>query len=186
MLTRQMGKLEEGEALVREALALDRQIFGENHSYVAESLRNLGTIMRMQGKFAAADSLFRQALAVNRTIFTEPHERIGSNLIAIAQTYYAAGNGPAAIDYTRQSLAQYRAVLGEQHLNTIIMTGNLGFTLAEYGDPKEAETLLRASQARLDSTNSAHRGQFYANDLGLGKALIAQGRRSEEHTSELQ
>ena len=176
LLTRQMGKLEEGEALVREALALDRQIFGENHSYVAESLRNLGIIMRMQGKFAASDSLLRQALAINRTIFTEPHGRIGTTLIAIAQTHYAAGNGPAAIEYSRQSLAQYRAVLGEEHMNTIIMTGNVGFTLAEYGDPKEAETLLRASQSRLDSTNSAHRAQFYANDLGLGKALLAQGR----------
>ena len=176
LLTRQMGKLEEGEALAREALALDRQMFGENHSYVAASLANVGVIARMQGRFDEADSLIRRALAVNRTVFKEPHERIASNLGAIAQTQYVVGNGRAAIDHSRQALAQYRQLLGEEHLNTIVSIGNLGFIIAEYGNPAEAESLLTASLAKLNPDNGAHRPQFIANHIALGKVLLAQGR----------
>ena len=176
LLTRHLGKMEEGEALVREALALDRKMFGENHSYVAASLANLGTIVRMQGKFDEADSLLHRALAVNRVVFREPHERTASNLSAIAQTRYVAGNGSGAIESMRQALAQYRALLGEAHLNTIITSGNLGFIMAEYGDPVRAESLLVASQARLNPENGAHKSQYVANRIGLAKALLAQGR----------
>jgi serine/threonine-protein kinase len=179
LLTRQMGKLEEGEALAREALALDRQIFGENHSYVAASLANVGVIARMQGRFDEADSLLRQALAVNRKVFTEPHERTAGNLSAIAQIRYAIGDGRGAISHMRQAHAQYRKLLGETHLNTIITTGSLGFILAEHGDPVEGESLLRASLARLDPGNGAHHAQVISNEIGLGKALLAQGRADE-------
>jgi hypothetical protein len=53
LIGREMGKLEEAGALVREALELDRRLFGETHANVAASLNNLGTILRLSGDFVA-------------------------------------------------------------------------------------------------------------------------------------
>jgi len=179
LLTRQMGRLEEGEALAREALALDRKMFGENHSYVAMSLANLGAILRLEGRFVEADSVLRLALATNRTVFGERHDRVASNLGALAQTRFVMGDGPGAIGLMRQSLALYRQLLGDDHLATVITTGGLGFMLAEFGDPVEAESLSRASLRRLDPEDGGHRTQFISSELGLAKALLAQGRTDE-------
>jgi len=176
LLGRNMGRLDEAEALTREALALDRQMYGEKHSFVAASLMNLGVTLRLKGQFAAADSILQRALTINRALFPSPHERIAQGLGAISQTRFAMGDGKSAIEYMRQALAQYRALLGDDHLNTITTVGNLGFMLAEVGDAVEAESLSRASLAKLDSTKAQHRNQFYTGTLGLGKALLAQGR----------
>ena len=179
LLGRQLGRLDEAEALSREALALDRKMFGEQHSFVAASLTNLGVTLRMKGDFVAADSILRHALAINRKVFPEPHERIAMGLSAIAQSRFAMGDGKAAIEFMRAALAQYRPLLGDDHRNTITTICNLAFMLAEFGDPVEAESLSRAALARLDSTKREHRNSFYSGKLGLGKALLAQGRSEE-------
>ena len=65
-LATERGRLDEAEALAREALALDRQMFDEPHAFIAESLRRVGTILRLKGEFAAAEQSAREALAMNR------------------------------------------------------------------------------------------------------------------------
>jgi hypothetical protein len=88
-------------------------------------------------------------------------------------------DGAGSIALMRQSVAQYRELLGEDHRSTLTTVGGLGFMLAEYGDPVEAESLSRAALRRLDPRKDEHRVQVISTELGLGKALSAQGRTAE-------
>src|SRR5205085_1508933 len=55
MLAQELGRVDEAEAEIREALALDRRMFGARHSYVSESMRDLGTVMRLKGNLDEAE-----------------------------------------------------------------------------------------------------------------------------------
>jgi Tetratricopeptide repeat len=50
-LATEQGRLDEAEALARQALALDRQMFTPPHAFIAESLRRVGSILRLKGDF---------------------------------------------------------------------------------------------------------------------------------------
>lgn len=54
------GNLAEAEALCRRALRIRRDA-GKNHPKVAESLSNLGTVLKLQGKYREAEQLYLEA-----------------------------------------------------------------------------------------------------------------------------
>ena len=66
-LLMQTGRLDEAETLVREALALDRRMFGDPHSFVAAGLGNLATVLKLKGEFAEAERHYLEALAIDRS-----------------------------------------------------------------------------------------------------------------------
>jgi serine/threonine-protein kinase len=175
------GKLEEGESMVRDALRLDRKMFGDRHSYVAESLRNLGNILRNKGDFVPADSAYQAALSINRELFGERHERIANLYGQMAQIRYQLGSQAEAIRLLRESLAQFNGLLGPTHLNTMITAGNLARMLSESSqrDVVEADSLSRATLAKLDSSNAAQRPFYITTYRTLGAALLAEHRVDE-------
>ena len=156
-------------------------MFGDRHSYVAESLRNLGTILRNKGDFAPADSAYQAALSIDRELFGERHERIANLYGQVAQIRYQLGSQAEAIRLMRQSLAQFHDLLGPDHLNTLITQGNLARFLSESGphDATEADSLSRALLAKLDSSNAAQRPHFIAAYRTLGASLLAERRTDE-------
>jgi len=172
------GKLEEGESMVREALRLDRKMFGDRHSYVAESLRNLGTILRNKGDFGPADSAYQAALSINRELFGERHERIANLYGQIGHIRYQLGAQAESIRLFRQSLEQFTAFVGPDHLNTLITQGNLARGLSEAGprEVAEADSLSRATLAKLDSSNAAQRAYYISTYRTLGAALLGEHR----------
>jgi tetratricopeptide (TPR) repeat protein len=173
------GRVDEAEPLIREALALDRQIFGEKHSYVAESQRNLGTVLRQKGEFAEAEQYYRGSLAINRQVYGPEHRTVATSLNDIGNIRRLQGDLPGSVEYFRQAVYVARRVMGDDHITTIVCTINLGRALEAEGKAAEAEALLRTAAAKLDP-GDAERLPWYLNaQSGVGLALVRQGRATE-------
>jgi hypothetical protein len=138
-----MGEVAKAEPLIREALALDRQMFGERHDYTAESLRNLGTVLRLQGDVDGAERAYRQALDVNRSLFGAEHTRVATNLQALGITLQMKRTLKDAIPLLREARAQYGRLQGEKERSFVVCTVSLARALLEDGNAAEAEVLMR-------------------------------------------
>ncbi|MEH1800478.1 MAG: tetratricopeptide repeat protein, partial [Nostoc sp.] len=60
------GKYSEAIPLAERALAIRKQILGEEHPDVATSLNNLALLYKSQGRYADAEPLYRQALEMSK------------------------------------------------------------------------------------------------------------------------
>ncbi|MCP3957387.1 MAG: serine/threonine protein kinase [bacterium] len=138
------GKFDQSESILKAALELERQLFGDDATVVAGSLNNLGVLYDSRGGPAAAKVYYREALEILQRI--DPDH---SNLIAL---YFNLG----VIELERGELtaaeASYRQahriasrVLGEDHPKTLIALGGLGSALAEQGATEDAERLLETA-----------------------------------------
>jgi len=178
-LATERDRVDEAEALAREALALDRRMFDEPHAFIAESLRRVGTILRLKGEFAAAEQSGREALAMNRALFGAQHLRIAACLNLIATTLQARGNVEEAIALFRESLEQYGRLVGERHVNYLTVSNSLGRALREQGRATEAEALFRGVLRHLEPNGRVARDQVITAQVGLGLTLAETGRSGE-------
>ena len=179
MLMREPGRLDEAEAFIREALALDRQIFGARHGYVAASLNNLGGVLRAKGELDEAERVTREALEINRALHGAEHASIALNLNALGVTRLTRGDAEGAVPVLERSVGMYGRLVGEKHRSHAAVSLNLGKALRESGRTFEAESVFRATAARLDTTNAGSRGFYIGLRTGLGQALTDRGRADE-------
>ena len=64
------------EALLRESLAIDRQVFGEAHPEYAMSLNDLANALEVQGRLQEAKALLDQAVNIARPRLGDQHPRV--------------------------------------------------------------------------------------------------------------
>ena len=63
----QKGNFIEAEGAFREALAIDRKVYGTNaNPHIAALLNNLALVLQSQGKLAVAEILFVEALEMSK------------------------------------------------------------------------------------------------------------------------
>jgi eukaryotic-like serine/threonine-protein kinase len=179
LIARSDNRLDEGEALLREALTLDRQIFTAPHNYIAEDLRKLAALNRRRGKFDESLAQYREALAMHRAVLGEVHTRVALDLNGIAVVLEQTGDFAESIRHSRMSLAQMRQLFGPQHLNTRSLEFNLARTLFYTSQYAEAEQSLRRLLTQFDSAKAPERPSFIATRVVLGRTLTSQGRAAE-------
>ena len=166
--------------MTREAVALDKQIFGEKHTYVAEGLRNLGIIARTKGNFVQADSAMRAAIEMDRSVLGDRDQRLAIMYYNLAQIRQQLFDMPAAVKYMREALSQYMQFSGSDHRNTNIARINLARMIIDArGSADEAEMLLAAGLAHFDSTSGPSRQQWIIARRTLGEAKLLRGRPNE-------
>ena len=78
LLLRDKGDEAAAEDLFHQVLELDRKLLGNDHPYVANTLRRLGDLRTGAGKTAQAEELFRQALDIQRKSFPEDHWEVAN------------------------------------------------------------------------------------------------------------
>ncbi len=117
-----------------QALAIRRKILGEKHPTTANSLNNLGALLKAMGDYAAARPYLEQALAINRKIRGEGHLYTARSLNNMGSLLEVMGDYAAARPYYEQALAIRQKVLGEEHPDTAISLFSLGSVLQAIGD----------------------------------------------------
>jgi tetratricopeptide (TPR) repeat protein len=172
---RERGKLEEADTLIRRAVALDRQIFGDRHGFVAAGLNNLATAARMRGNNAEAARLGEEAVDIARAVYPGANKETAVYLSGVGNSLFAVGDLPGATSAFRESLAQYRASLGEQHLFTQTVAVNLVRVLLEQGDVAGSSVLLEGALTALDSTVSSNRSLRLAAQMLVGRVTTLRG-----------
>ena len=109
-----------------QALAINRKVLGEEHPDTAQSLNNLGALLRATGDYAAARPYYEQALAIRKKVLGEEHPDTASSLNNLGALLRATGDYDGARPYYEQALAIRKKVLGEEHPDTAQSLNNLG------------------------------------------------------------
>ncbi len=82
---REMGRLEEAEALYLSTIAAQREQFGRDHPHTLKSLEGLARLRLLQGEVGAADELAQQVLSATVAAKGEGHPDTVAGLILMAR-----------------------------------------------------------------------------------------------------
>lgn len=146
-LLRREARPKEAAASEREALAINKKLFGE-HPAVAASLGNLAFVLEVEGKLEEAETLFRQALALNRKLLEKEHPQLGVCLSRFGTVLNAQGKLPEAEAVYREAVAIQTKLLGKKGLG-LAPEVELAWTLYYLSEVLEKEGKVSEADATL-------------------------------------
>ena len=122
----ELGKTDEAEQLMRDALATFEDAFGAEHPELAPNLNNLAAILHRRGEHAEAERLYRRALAIKEQTLGTDHPELAVTLANLATTVAAApGTQTRAARPLRRAIAMLERSVDPGHPNLAIMRDNL-------------------------------------------------------------
>ena len=169
------GKYPEAAHLQRQALAIHKKALGPDHPDTAQSLNNLGALLKAQGDYAGARPYDEQALAIRKKALGPDHPDTAQSLNNLAYLLQAQGEYAGARPYLEQALAIYKKVLGPEHPDTAISLNNLGYLLKAQGDYPGARPYLEQALAIYKKALGPDHPDMAISLNNLGYLLKAQG-----------
>ncbi len=177
-ILRERGKFAEASAILHEALAANRKIYGEHHRYTADTLESLARIARDQHRLPEAEDFARQA--VESSIHAEGMDAFPTGYFrtTLAAIQTDRGEYAEAEAQWRAALAVFEKASPADHPHRAASEYFLGVVLLATQRPKEAEAYLRAALSRTQRAGERE-WRIARVASGLGEALHAQGRARE-------
>ena len=161
------------------ALAIDRDILGNDHPRVASHLHNLAIVAQNMGDLKRAETLYREAIAGEERAFGDQHPET-----AAAQGNYALlldreGRLAEAEPLMRQALDVALKVWGADNFNVGYARVSLAMVLHDEGQWDEAESQFRQALAIYDKSLPANHPYRAAALMHLARLLVDRGRAQE-------
>jgi tetratricopeptide (TPR) repeat protein/tRNA A-37 threonylcarbamoyl transferase component Bud32 len=178
-LLEERAEFEEAERCFREALAIRRELYGDEHADVAIILDNLGTLLHFVGRNGEAERLLREALAIRRSVLDAEHSQIASSLNNLAMVLSATGRVVEADRLYSESLAMDRKLRSGDHPNIASTMSNLGIARANRGRYAEAEELQREALAMWKRLVGTEHSAVARTMNNLAFVLRPQGKLDE-------
>lgn len=154
-----------------EALALHRALYGPDHTLIATSLLNLGTVYGDQGEYATAEPLLEEAIEMRRRLLGDEHPHVALAYANLGNLQRAAGRLDAAEAAHEKALAIRQATLGEAHPDVVNSMNSLGVVLyfnARYAEA--ADLFEQVVPAWQEAYGPRHPNVFSAlNNLGAAR-----------------
>lgn len=163
----------------REALEINRKIYGATHPNVAINLFNVGRALQDTENFAAAQPLFEEVLAIDRQVYGDEHPEVGTDLLLVANNLQKLGELDRAEPIFDQALAIFRAKLAPDHPRIANTLQGMGQLRLAQGRLDAAEALLRQALGLRIAKSGPSNVQVARVLLPLGQCLLAQGRGEE-------
>ncbi|MDZ8227763.1 tetratricopeptide repeat protein, partial [Nostoc sp. ChiVER01] len=179
LLYNSQGRYSEAEPLFIQALALRRQLLGDEHPNVATSLNNLANLYYSQGRYSEAEPLFIQALVLRRQLLGDEHPDVATSLNNLANLYNSQGRYSEAEPLFIQALALRRQLLGDEHPNVAASLNNLALLYYSQGRYSEAEPLFIQALALKRQLLGDEHPDVAASLNNLANLYESQGRYSE-------
>lgn len=141
----------DAQALIDEAIELQRRQLGEAHREVAGTLNTLAILHARAGKHERAVATMREALDIYRIALEEDHLYIGVTSGNLAGMMMNLDAHTEAEPFFRDALRIHRLRLSETHERTLQLESLFGRSLTHLEQYAEAEQLLLHSHAELTS-----------------------------------
>ncbi len=185
----QMAKLDPARATLEQALAMRRQVLGEEHPEVAVTHSELGRVLWDLGRLPEAEAHARSALAIRQKVLgpTDPETATSMSDLGLLLRYKGDRAGAEAL--FRECLAVTRATRHGMHPDLGTALANLALTVNERGDHAAAEAMFREAlvigEASLGKGHPdiALRLTNLAGALRLGGKLAEAEAKAEEALS---
>ena len=165
-----------GLPLLEAALDMNRKLFSQPHSAIADNLTEIGSHHWRLGHRDEAERAFREALDILTSLHGEAHPRTLTAMsnLAILETDFAK-----AESIYRRLLELRVEVFGEESVEVALTRNNLGVTLVRQKKYQESEEAFgRALGLWTDLLGPEHH-QVANTARNVGRALQLQGRYAE-------
>ena len=141
------GMYDEARELYERALTIREQHFGSDHEQVAESLNDLGVILRNRGEYDLAEQFLRRAVAMRRALFDNDRNELAISIEELGRLLRDRGNYEEAESLFREGLEMRRRIFGNEHHETVASLSSVALLLRDLGDFEGAEPLFREALA---------------------------------------
>ena len=163
----------------REALALRREVFGQDNIGIAVILNDMALYLETRDP-VAADTLMAQAAELHARLLGQENQTTLTILNNRAGLLRDQGRYLEAEPLYREVLAVRRQFFPDNRVGIAYTLHGLGWVLAETGRAAEAEDHLREMLAMLqDAGDGPTTPRFQVARSTLGRALARQGRYDE-------
>ncbi len=142
-LYEQIGNYDRAEEIHRSALAIRRNLFGEESSEAAKSLNDLGLALMDNNKFQEAEEVHMHALAIRRRHYGSENADTATSLNDLSSVYRQETKLAQAEPMARQALAIREKLFGHKHLQVADSLRNLSIILGDQGKWAESEAMIR-------------------------------------------
>jgi tetratricopeptide (TPR) repeat protein/predicted Ser/Thr protein kinase len=169
------GKLDEAEALYRDALERRRRAVGDRHPEVARAMVNVGNAQLRAGRYRDAQESYRGALERLEASHGREATVIAGAVFSLGHSYYYLGQLDQAGSAYRRAIALREVVMGPGHISLAGAINNLGQVRQEQGALDDALALL---QRALDIKRAAlgDHASVAASEHNVGVVLTRLGR----------
>lgn len=140
-----LGQYEEGEAIARRRLELQRQIDAERTTALAAALTDVAVFLSSQARYDEAEPLILEALEIDRE--QGDAEKEGQDLNSLNILRQRMGDYDGAIEAGEQAIAAHRRHAEGDDIELATAMASLAFTLDAKGEFERADSLYAATLA---------------------------------------
>jgi tetratricopeptide (TPR) repeat protein len=176
VIVQDRGRLAEAEGLFRQSLAVRKQLVGEEHPTVAQTLNTLSAVLTLEGKTAEAERAGKEALKVYGWSFG-PGDASDGDLYSRGNVLFEQSNLTEAEACFRQALAIRRKRSGGGQ-DVEVALSSLATTLRLQQRFAQAEPLYRECLARRETNCPNAWYTFYTRSM-LGATLLGRRKYDE-------
>ncbi len=137
-----IGRYEQAEPLLLEALELYRRTLGDSAPEVAESCFKLGCAVQRNGDYPRAQELLERAYDMQRVRSGDGDLDAALTLDRLGVVVWLQGDTPQGEELLTRALEIHRRLLGASHPRIVMSLHRLATLLSSKGERERAESLL--------------------------------------------
>lgn len=172
----QVAELDAARAALESALAMRREILGEEHPETAISHSELGRTLFDLGRLDEAEARFRSALAIRRKVLGPADHETATSMSDLGHLLREKGDRAGAEALFREALAVTLRSSGPKHPNAATALANLALIVNMRGDHAAAEAMFRESLALGRASLGREHPAVARQEVGLARVYLGQGR----------
>ncbi|MEO6393456.1 MAG: protein kinase, partial [Pyrinomonadaceae bacterium] len=171
----QLGLMDEAEKMLRPALKLNLELYGESNHSTAASQAALAVPLLNRSKFEEAEGLLKQAIATERKLSPVGTKNLAYALDVLGELYVQTGAFDKAKPLLEESVKSFDRLLGIPNADSAFARISLGRAYAYGGDPVGAENAYRNSVATFRQLPARYLMRLGIALVNLGYLLVNQG-----------
>ena len=180
------GKAQEAIPLVKEAFALNKEIYGFKHPEVAVVASNVGEILWLNGSYSESRDFYEEAFLIRKAVLGEKHEKAIHSRRTLATLLTEIGEYELAVPHYQYLLKFFKEKYGDSSPAAAVSLLELGGVLRRKGDYDAARRYVEESVAVYRKSQ----GEMHANtasallELGYLLRIIGDLAEAKRHTEE--
>ncbi len=142
-------KYEKAEKLHRKALEMRKELLGNEHQDVAESLVGLAVVLQSQDNNEEAAKLLQEGLDIQKKLFGNESSEVATTLDHLGKLQREEDKLTEAEATFREALEIRKKVLGPEHRDVAASLHNIGLALESQKKYADSESLFRHEIAMM-------------------------------------
>jgi eukaryotic-like serine/threonine-protein kinase len=167
-----LGRLDDALASYQRAYDVQRELLGEQHPVVAQTLNHMGNVLIEQGRLVDARVKCEQALAIRRETLGARHPRVAAPLNNLAEIFGRQGQPGESLAHAERALELVRGTGRQEELFAWILAARAHGALEQRAEELAAH---REVVALLDGHPSFDQS-IRARHVARVEALVGGGR----------